>query len=334
MSQDQRHKGSLWETTHVTCPVREAAYTWISKGFFFLFKAHPHSVFLSALGGSLYIVCCIHISISSPTSSPFFSLSLSPVIFYFYIYLTQKRTHLSLSLSFPPVIVMVCQSVRVPHSGGFSEWVTGPALLFSDTCQSLICHLCAEMEMSGSDTTCQRWRWRLTSLRQPLNQLHISQLVCRLANNNYLLPAFRGTLFVVQWCHTTQAAELGCCGCGVGIMHGECPSAIWELMQTHSVCIQACICWKQFHFSSFTRLSTSAIKCTITHFNTLRGFALTASVAPSSMLLTKNTTAKYWLVAGCRIRCIFLSNSHIVLPECVEFTLTGDTNSTLIQLQL
>lgn len=54
----------------------------------------------------------------------------------------------------------------------------GGALLFPDTCQSLICHLCAEMEMSRSDTTCQSWRWRLIALRRLLNQSHSLQLVC------------------------------------------------------------------------------------------------------------------------------------------------------------
>lgn len=266
---ERRHMSHVqWEKLPLPGSLR--VFFFFLKSFVF-FTHHPHLHFIHSLNvfvcfRRIIIYCFLHpyIYLISHVLCLFLPLPL-PSHFLF-LYLSHTETDTPLSLSFSPVLVMVCQSVRVPHSGGFSEWVTGPALLFSDTCQSLICHLCAEMEMSGSDTTCQRWRWRLTSLRQPLNQLHISRLVCRLANNNYLLPAFRRTLFVVQWCHTTQAAELGCCGCGVGIMHGECPSAIWELMQTHSVCIQACICWKQFHFSSFTRLSTSAIKCTITHF--------------------------------------------------------------------
>lgn len=163
------------------------------------------------------------ISISSPMSlfSLIFSLCLSLDIFYFSIYHTQKQTHLPLSL----VIVMVCQSARVLHSGGFSEWVTRPALLFPDTCQSLVCHLCAEMEMRRSDTTCQRWRWLLNALCRVLNQLHSSQLVCRLGSNNYLLRAFKWTLFVMQWCHTTQTFELWCCGCDVGTVNDVCPFA-------------------------------------------------------------------------------------------------------------
>lgn len=124
---------------------------------------------LDILRGSLHIVCCTHIYHHSCLSF----LLLSPVIFYFSIHHTQKQTHLPL----PPVTVAVCQSVRVPHSGGFGEWLTRPARLFSDTCQSLICRLCAEMEMSRNDTTCQRWRWRLTSFHQLLNQLRSSQRV-------------------------------------------------------------------------------------------------------------------------------------------------------------
>lgn len=132
-------------------------------GHFFFF------CLLDILRGSLHIVCWTHIYHHSCLSF----LPLSPVIFYFSIHHTQKQTHLPL----PPVTVAVCQSVRVPHSGGFGEWLTRPALLFSDTCQSLICRLCAEMEMSRNDTTCQRWRWRLTSFHQLLNQLRSSQRV-------------------------------------------------------------------------------------------------------------------------------------------------------------
>lgn len=73
-------------------------------GHFFFF------CLLDILRGSLHIVCCTHIYHHSCLSF----LPLSPVIFYFSIHHTQKQTHLPL----PPVTVAVCQSVRVPHSGG------------------------------------------------------------------------------------------------------------------------------------------------------------------------------------------------------------------------
>lgn len=150
--------------------------------------------------------CLLHPYLSSPRSlfSPIY-LSFSLPSHFLFLYLSHTETDTPPSPSL--VIVMVCQSVHVSQLGGFSGWVTRPALLFSDTCQTLTCHLCTEMEMSRSDTTCQRWRWQLTSFCRLLNQLLGSQLVCWLGNNNYLLQAFRWTLFVMQWCHTTQTLD-------------------------------------------------------------------------------------------------------------------------------
>lgn len=126
---------------------------------------------------------------------PFFFLSLSPVVFYF----TRRNRHTSLSLSLSIYSHGISKRAFPTQQGGggFGE----PALLFPDTCQSLICHLCAEMEMSRSDTTCQSWRWRLIALRRLLNQSHSLQLVCWLGV--FLPQAFRWILFVIQWCHTT-----------------------------------------------------------------------------------------------------------------------------------
>jgi len=151
------------------------------------------------------IFTIIYVSLFSP-SFPFpqsFSISLSIT--------RRKQTHLP-----PPlVIVMVCQSVRVPHSRGFSESLTRPALLFSDTCQRLICHLWAEMEMSRSDTTCQRWWWRLTSLHQLLNTLHGSQLmragwatiiICAEPSHEHRLKCGHATALSLWSCN---AADIG-----------------------------------------------------------------------------------------------------------------------------
>lgn len=47
-------------------------------------------------------------------------------------------------------------SKSVPHSKEFGGSPTRPAALIPDTCQCLGCRRRAEMEMSRSDTTCQR----------------------------------------------------------------------------------------------------------------------------------------------------------------------------------
>ncbi len=158
----------------------------------------PIICLLDILRGSFHFVCCIDIHHHQCISFlPFYSFS-SPWSFPISPSITHRSRHTSLSLYSHGILKRAC-----PHCGGFCGWVTRPALLFPDTCQSLICHLLVEMEMSRSDTTCQRWRWRLSSLRRLLNQLHSSWLVLWLGYGNYLLPAFRWTVFVMQWCHTT-----------------------------------------------------------------------------------------------------------------------------------
>lgn len=151
------------------------------------------------------IIPPLYLSLPMCLFSPFFFLFLSPVIFYFSIEHTQKQTHLPLLL----VIVTVYKSVHVPHSGCRGLWV-------ADTCQGLICHLCAEMEMSRSDTTCQRWRWRLTSLRRLLNQLHGSHWRW-LGNNNYRLWSFQMKLI----CDAVMSHSLWHLSCDAVDVAGE-----------------------------------------------------------------------------------------------------------------
>lgn len=95
-----------------------------------------------------------------------------------------------------------------------------------ETCSALPWHL-SEPHLSS---VCKRWQWAgvtqhargdgdaFTSLHQLLNQLHGSQLVRWLGNDNYLLRAFTSASFVMQWCHGAQTFELQRCGGDMAII--------------------------------------------------------------------------------------------------------------------
>lgn len=117
-----------------------------------LFRLQPiHFIFAGYFKRVVHIVCVPFL--------PFFFLFLVPSHFQL-LYHTQKHihthTHTPPSLSIYSHGISKCAfSHTAWGGGGVAERVTRPAPLLTDTCQSLICHLCAEMEMSRSDTTCQ-----------------------------------------------------------------------------------------------------------------------------------------------------------------------------------
>lgn len=112
------------------------------KGHFQPISRKNNPLFMNKLWFALFLI----INVSFPSSSPIPQLVFTPPS------IREIETHLPP----PQVIGMLCQRVCVPHSEGFGGSPTRPAALIFDTCQCLGCRPCAEMEMSRSDTTCQR----------------------------------------------------------------------------------------------------------------------------------------------------------------------------------
>lgn len=144
-----------------------------------------------------------------------------PVPVIFYPSLTRRNRHASLPLQLQSWCVKVCVCVSVCPTQRGVQWIA------DKTCSALLWHLSAShLSPVCRDGNEQEWHnmpevmWRLTSLHHFLNLLHSSLLVCRLGNNNYLLPSLHTKLIckAVMSRHLNVLFELRRCRHGVGMV--------------------------------------------------------------------------------------------------------------------